>query len=140
MNRPGPGITLPALALALVTAACAANRPSTERLLVLASDESARAAIDVSSVRGSTLGVRSVIYVVDYRQPQEEDGFTFDRTRQRMEFNCREHTSRIRTGEAVLQGRVITRQALPEDELEWEEVPPGTWVAAAMKLVCEMAS
>ena len=65
------------IALALACVACAANRPSTERLLVLGSDENSQAAIDRWSIRGSTAGVRSVIYVVEYRQPQEADDFSF---------------------------------------------------------------
>jgi hypothetical protein len=128
------------LALAVTAASCGTRQPApdTRQWIIIGEDGGDRASLDAASIRGDVAAVRAVTYAVDHVQVQESDGTRYDREELEVEFDCARYTMRIRGGIAYLHGVLAWAMDEGPQEAEWEDVPPGTLVAAAMKHVCRM--
>lgn len=126
------------LALAVAAVSCGTRQPApdTRQWVAVGEEAGHRASVDPASIRRDTAAVRAVTYAVDHAQPQDREGASFDREELEMEFDCARQAVRTRSGIAYLRGRLAWAMDEGPMEAEWEDVPPGTLVAAAMRHVC----
>lgn len=126
------------LALVATTASCGARQPApdTRRWVAVGEEAGHRAFVDPASIRRDTAAVRAVTYAVDHAQAQHRDGATFDHEELEMEFDCARRAVRTRGGIAYLRGALAWAMDEGPMEAEWEDVAPGTLVAAALRHVC----
>lgn len=124
--------------LAVTVVACGTRQPApdTRQWVAVGEEPGHRGFVDPASIRRNTAGVRAVTYAVDHAQPQDRYETTFDREELSVEFDCARHAVRTRGGIAYLRGALAWAMDEGPNEAEWEDVAPGTLVAAAMRHVC----
>ncbi|HEU4885531.1 MAG TPA: surface-adhesin E family protein [Longimicrobium sp.] len=135
-----------AAVLALAAAACGPGRPAPvpEQWVVLREDAGQRVSLNVLSIRTEPPDIRTASIATAYTSVQETDSVRFDHEEISVQFHCRRGAMRTEGGARFLGDEIaLAWMAGPppiypdgRDGREWDNVPPGTYLDDAMKLVC----